>query len=141
LNAPINAVTEYANGGTTLTRAVTAGIQNPIAIALGPDGTLFVANNNNFSGLQTVTAYAPGTTNPAYSVSMPAQGPQVVQFIADIAVDERNTLYVDFSSSGAEVVSYIYAFPNGGNGTQPTILYVTGEPNGRTLGPLVMGPP
>jgi hypothetical protein len=136
LNGSLNAVMEYANGGTTLTRVVTSAINGPEAMAVGPDGTLYVVNIAA-CGHPTITAYRRGTTTLAWTVGLMQSCNRYGSSPSAILLDSRNTLYV------AETPNYPYyaflaEFANGGNGTGENNVYSSGT---FVTGPLIMGPP
>lgn len=82
-NTGSNTVTEYANGGTTLTNTIT-GLDIPFAIALDSANNLYVANY----GDNTVTKYPQGSTAPSLTITQGVDDPD------GINVDRAGSIYV-----------------------------------------------
>lgn len=69
---------------------ITDGIDNPIALASGPSGDLFVANYPaSGKGDGDITVYAPGGSKPVLRITSGIKLPWA------LAVDSKNRLYVD----------------------------------------------
>lgn len=89
-----NTVTEYANGGTTLTNTI-AGLDIPFAITVDSSNNLYVANY----GANTVTKYAQGTTTPSLTITG-LDDPDAVR------VDRQGSIYV---SNGGTTTVTVYS--------------------------------
>jgi hypothetical protein len=94
-------VTEYANGGTTLTRTV-SGLTTPFAIAVDTADSLYVANY----GSNSVTKYLQGNTTPALTITTGLNAPGAV------ALDKNGTLYVS-NTAGTTVSEYASTYVTG----------------------------
>lgn len=94
-------VFEYAPGGTTPSRTITTN-KNPIALALGGNGNLYVVNNGVTSSGEdsSVSVYEPGQTTPARTIAG-------LQFALADTIDAAGKLYV--ADTGHNVVKVFAA--------------------------------
>jgi ligand-binding sensor domain-containing protein len=101
-----SSVTKFAPGSTTPTATLT-GINSPVAMAAGADGTLFVANADG-----TVSEFAPGAASPDLTIPVPL-GP--TEKIASLVVDSGGDLYVgiDGDVEGYGGTKRVIAFARG----------------------------
>lgn len=95
---PHFAVSVYAPTGRPghmkLVRRITDGIDNPIALASGPSGDLFVANYPaSVKGHGNIAVYRPGGSKPILRITSGIRLPWA------LAVDSKNRLYVDNNPS------------------------------------------
>jgi len=106
-NSGNNTVTVYPPGQTSPSVTYSNGIGTPYHVALGSDGTLYVANvSSTPSGAGSVTEYAPGSTNPKSTITNPSMSAVAV------ALDASNNLYVAWYGLSSGAVA-IYKYPPG----------------------------
>jgi len=92
-------VTVYRRGGTNPVRTYTDGIFSPVDVAVGGDGTVYVAN---FSS--TVSVYPSGSTHPSMSLLAPS-GYAPLGVALD-AIGDVFVSYVPHSGSGGRIYKY-----------------------------------
>ncbi|MBV8432848.1 MAG: hypothetical protein JO029_01055 [Candidatus Eremiobacteraeota bacterium] len=81
-------VTVYAPGGSTPVRTITAGIDDPVALALDPTGNVYVANIGG-SGNGSITVYRPRSTSVWHTIRSGLHFPPNA-----LAFDPAGDLYV-----------------------------------------------
>ena len=117
-------VTTYLPDGTPTTPTITSGLHEPVSVAVGADGTIFVANTirggPDGTGAGDVTTYSADGARPVERFRTGQSAP------AGVAVDAAGKIYVAMSTAYASVVK-TYT-PNGGR-SSPTIHGVY-EPSG-----------
>ena len=67
-----------------MTQTITDGLSTPVSMAVGPDGTLYVAN----SASSAITSYAAGSSNVAMTITSGVASP------VGVAVDSSGNIYV-----------------------------------------------
>ena len=81
------AVTTYRPGTNAVLRAITTGIDNPVALSISSSGNLYVANLSS-PGLgqspgKKVTVYAPGSATPFITITNGVENPGSLAFSAE----------------------------------------------------------
>lgn len=104
----------FHNGQVTPSRRYTAGIDDPFSVAVGSDGTVYVANSGSYGHLGTVAVYRNGSTTPSTTIH------DFDGMALGVATDAANNL----------LISYISAF----NGAGQINIYAPGSTSGRDLG-------
>jgi hypothetical protein len=100
----------YPSGSITPTITYSQGLNGPIDVVAGKDGTVYVANFNGANGY--VTEYPPGSTTPSLQVT--------TGFLTEgIALDAANNMYVSYRA---------------GNGSESVLMYAPGASTGTDLG-------
>jgi sugar lactone lactonase YvrE len=89
--------------GTPHIERIENGLSEPAGMAVGADGTLYVANLNEFKPGSNVVAFAPGATSPTQTWTTG------LTVAVGVAVDAHGTLYVSNRSTPSGIV----VFPNG----------------------------
>lgn len=98
-------VTEYPAGTTKPGLVITRGLTNPLTVAVGNDGTVYVSNYNSTTQHGAVLEYPAGQTVPSFRV--PVNDAPI-----GIAVDAKNNLYATTTNLGTGQ-SGVYKFPPG----------------------------
>ncbi len=125
-NDCINAVTGYpvgSNGNVSPLSPVT-GLANPVGIAVGSNGEIFVADYCSSS----ITVYASGSkgaARPIASISGPATG---LNSPAGIALDSRGRIYVTNQNNNTVTV-----YAPGSNGDAKPVATIGGPATGLEL--------
>lgn len=100
----------YPAGSITPTITYSQGLNGPIDVVAGTDGTVYVANFNGANGY--VTEYPPGSTTPSLEVT--------TGFLTEgVALDAANNMYVTYRA---------------GNGSESVLMYAPGSSTGTDLG-------
>jgi sugar lactone lactonase YvrE len=102
-NAGGNTVQVYPPGGTVPSLTYTQGLATPVNVAIGKDGTMYVANENG--GATFINEYPPGSMTPTVTISShPGLG-------SGLAVDKRGRLYASYHDSTGH--GWVYRYPKG----------------------------
>jgi hypothetical protein len=122
-----SSVTTYLPDGTPTTPTITHDIHQPAGIAVTPDGTIFVVNNNNrgHDGTEAgyVTSYTAEGAGPLHLIRYRNQAPG--------AIAEANVTICVASSSA--YTSTIKTYTLGGRRISPTITAGVYEPSGLAI--------
>src|SRR5580698_2465965 len=108
-----NDVELYPKGSTTMKSSITDGISNPLGLAIGKNGTLFVSNYP-----ASITEYAAGTSTPKLTIT----GEGLTNPFG-LAVDKNGNLYIADSGAGA-----VFELPAGSSSITNLNLSGLGEP-------------
>jgi len=90
---------------------ITAGVNDPWGLYVDKHGTLYVANQGNYSSTSTVTAYPSGSTSPSLTFSQGLARPlyPIVDSSGDVFVSNAGGYYTTYGGSytdGGTVVEY-----------------------------------
>lgn len=111
-------VTVYKRGQTAPFRTYTAGVWNPVDVAVAPDGTAYIANYSS-----VVTVYPPTGLLPSRSLAAPSGYAPV-----GIALDARGDVFVSYVRQNGGGVVYEY-LPHQTTGSNLGIVFA-GDPHG-----------
>ena len=115
-----NDVELYPKGSTTMKSSITDGISNPLGLAIGKNGTLFVSNYP-----ASITEYAAGASTPKLTIT----GEGLTNPFG-LAVDKNGNLYIADSGAGA-----VFELPAGSSSITNLNLSGLGEPVGVAIDP------
>jgi hypothetical protein len=118
-NVDNQTVTEYPPGSTKPSRTYTKGfngklLTNPLNVAVGNDGTLYLVNYTFVGNGSEVLEYPSHSLNPSLRISMPggAEG---------LALDHHNNLYVSYNGArGGQILKFA---PHSTSGKDLGILF------------------
>jgi sugar lactone lactonase YvrE len=115
-------VTVYPRGSASPSITYSTGLQAPFNVAVGNDGTVYVACGYSPGFL---VEYPPGRTRPSRTISMPNTGP------SGIALDASNNLYIVYQNHSTFVGVYKYSSGSGSlSGTNLGLSLPEGYPQG-----------
>ena len=110
-NVDNQTVAVYAPGSKTPNKVYTQGfgrrLTNPLNVALGKDGTLYLVNYTQIGQASEILEYAPGQMKPSFRISLTggAEG---------MALDADNNLYVSYNApSGGRILKFAPHSKNG----------------------------
>ncbi|MBV8530240.1 MAG: hypothetical protein JO104_02900 [Candidatus Eremiobacteraeota bacterium] len=118
-------VTTYLPDGTPTTPTITRGLHDPVRVAIGADGTIYVANitpgGPDGTGAGAITAYAADGTGPLERIRTGPSAP------GGVALDAEGKIYLASMHGGYS--SSVKTYRPNGDRTRPTIRTGVDEPS------------
>ncbi|HEV3153153.1 MAG TPA: hypothetical protein VGZ02_05070 [Candidatus Baltobacteraceae bacterium] len=92
-------VAEYAPGSTKPSFKITRGLNNPLTVAVGNDGTVYISDINDTTGAGKIFEFPEHQITPSFTISLPAA-------VIGLAVDAKNNVFATTAnlSTGASRV-------------------------------------
>ena len=91
-NAAFGTVTKYPAGSTKPSATYSKGITDPLTVAVGPDGTLYVVSYTAPGQGSTILEYPAGSTDPSLTVKLKGDA-------EGMALDKKSDLYVAYNKA------------------------------------------
>ena len=103
-NVDSQTVAVYPPGATSPSRVYTRGwnerLTNPLTVAIGPDGTMYLINYTHIGMNSQVLKYPPGQMHPSMMIALNGGGD-------GLAVDPSNNLYVAYNGpTGGRILKF-----------------------------------
>ena len=118
-------VTTYLPDGTPTTPTITRGLHDPASVAVGADGTIYVANitpgGPDGTGAGAITTYGADGTGPLERIRTGPSAP------GGVALDTEGKIYLASMHGGYS--SSVKTYRPNGDRTRPTIRTGVDEPS------------